>query len=563
MQHTKLVQFTMCIAIFLCMLDTTIMNITLPAIQTGLHVSLHQLSWALNIYTIIFAVFTIPLSRIAEIKGKHKVYLIGLLTFMIGSLLSGVAINLSFLIIGRAIQSIGAAILFPVSMAIGIASAPLNKRKQVIATLGVTQGIAAALGPVIGGVLTQFLSWHWVFFINLPLLILALVLSLKTLSLKNEALLNVKIDWLGTFFLMLALFTLVLALLTINTYGIYSFPVLSLLCLSVLSTGLLLWTEHKVCDPIINLTLFKDRNFNGASLTSVLSNFYLIGVSVLLPTFFTKIQGTTELKAALLITPISFMIFIFSPLSANLLDKLGARWLMFLGFTFMSAGYFSLFHFNANHLSQIIITCGLIGAGYGILIGPIVVLSASNFTGELLTASQSVSGVLRQIGVTLSIAVFVTALTGNINDQSKLVKQDIKQQVTQSTLAKDTQNRVLVDIEKNMADQQTDTSQPKYNISTTERTTLIQKSIRLALQHIPKSQLTDHFMQQITAQVTKEVDQEIKATNQEINSLITTSKTIAKKRYAKAFSDIYRITFPFLIISMFSLLLFQKKNLNI
>ena len=114
MQHTKLVQFTMCIAIFLCMLDTTIMNITLPAIQTGLHVSLHQLSWALNIYTIIFAVLTIPLSRIAEIKGKHKVYLIGLLTFMIGSLLSGVAINLSFLIIGRAIQSIGAAILFPV-----------------------------------------------------------------------------------------------------------------------------------------------------------------------------------------------------------------------------------------------------------------------------------------------------------------------------------------------------------------------------------------------------------------------------------------------------------------
>lgn len=236
---------------------------------------------------------------------------------------------------------------------------------------------------------------------------------------------------------------------------------------------------------------------------------------------------------------------------------------MFLGFTFMSAGYFSLFHFNANHLAQIIITCGLIGSGYGILIGPIVVLSASNFTGELLTASQSVSGVLRQIGVTLSIAVFVTALTGNIDYQSKLVKQDIKQQVTQSTLDKDTQNRVYINIEKNIAKQQTDTSQPKHHISTSERMTLIRNATKLALQHIPKSQLTDQLKQQITSQVTKKVDQDIKATNQEINALIDTSKTIAKTRYAKAFSDIYRITFPCLIISMCSLLLFKKKNLNI
>lgn len=448
MKHTRLIQFTMCVSIFLCMLDTTIMNITLPAIQTGLGVSLHQLSWALNIYTIIFAVFTIPLSRIAEIKGKHKVYLIGLITFMMGSLLSGLAINLTFLIIGRVIQSFGAAILFPVSMTIGIASAPLNKRKQVIATLGITQGIAAALGPVIGGLLTQFLSWHWVFFINLPLLILALILCLTTLSFKNETVLKVTIDWLGTFFLMLALFTLVLALLNTDRYGFYSTQVLGLLSIFIISTGLLIWIESKVSDPIINLALFKNRNFNAASLTSVLSNFYLIGANVLLPTFFTKIQGTTELKAALLITPISFMIFIWSPISATLLDKLGPRKLMFIGFMFMSAGYFSLFHINFDHLIQVIMTCSLIGAGYGILIGPIVVLSTANFTGELLTASQSISGVLRQIGITLSIAVFVTALTGNINYQKKLVTHDIKQLVTQSTLNKHQQENLLDNIEK-------------------------------------------------------------------------------------------------------------------
>lgn len=558
MKQTKLIQFTMCIGIFLCMLDTTIMNIALPAIQTDLNISLHQLSWALNIYTIIFAVLTIPLSRIAEIKGKHKVYLIGLITFMIGSLLSGMAVNLPMLIIGRAIQSMGAAILFPVSMTIGIASASLNQRKQVIATLGITQGIAAAFGPVIGGFLTQYLSWHWVFFINLPLLTLALILCFATLSLKNEPVLKVSIDWLGTFFLMLALFTLVLALLSTNSNGFYSVKVLSLLSIFVISTGLLLWIESKVSDPIINLALFKDRNFNGASLTSILSNFYLIGVSVLLPTFFTKIQGTTELKAALLITPISFMIFICSPISATLLDKLGPRKLMFIGFMFMSAGYFSLFHFNPNQLTQIILTCSLIGAGYGILIGPTVVLSASNFTGELLTASQSVSGVLRQIGITLSIAVFVTTLTGNINYQGKLVQQDIKHLVTHSTLAKSQQATILDNIEKNIASQQAYKQQSTQHISDSQRQTLIKTHTSLALQHIPASRLTPQLNEQVKEKVTKKVDQEIKTTNHTINALIASSQQLAKARFSKAFSDIYKIAFPFLLVSTFSILIFKN-----
>ena len=139
-KSTKVIAMMM-IGIFLCMLDTTVMNIALPA---------------LNIYTVLFASLAIPLGRLADVWGRGRMYLIGLGLFGIGSLTSGLSLSVGLLITGRAIQSIGAAIVFPASMTIGIQSVALSRRTGVIASLGVMQGLAAALGPTIGGAITQF-----------------------------------------------------------------------------------------------------------------------------------------------------------------------------------------------------------------------------------------------------------------------------------------------------------------------------------------------------------------------------------------------------------------------
>lgn len=157
MQKSTKIVTTMAMGTFLCMLDTTVMNIALPAIQTGLATNLAQLSWALNIYTILFASLTIPLGRLADIYGRARLYLIGLALFLGGSLFSGLAGHVSWLIVGRGVQSLGAAIVFPASMTIGIQSVPAAKRTGAIGILGTTQGLAAALGPTIGGAVTQFL----------------------------------------------------------------------------------------------------------------------------------------------------------------------------------------------------------------------------------------------------------------------------------------------------------------------------------------------------------------------------------------------------------------------
>lgn len=405
--------FAMCIGIFLCMLDTTVMNIALPSIQDSLHVTLNNLQWALNIYTILFASLTIPLSQLAERFGKHKCYLLALLLFAVGSLMSSLSTTLTQLIIGRAIQSMGAALIFPLSMTIGINTVSLEARKGVIAALGVTQGLASALGPTIGGVVTQFLGWEWIFLINLPLTALSFLICVTCLNLKEGGE-RVESDVLGAALCMLTLFTMTLGLVQGSSWGWTSITILSLLSSSIVLLVLFILWEKRFKQPMVPLELFKNKAFTGAALAGLLSNVFLVAVTVVLPTYFTRVQNKTELVAALLVTPITAMIFIFSPIAALMIDKLGPRVVIASGFILMTIAYYLFTQIEMSNLVQTSMACLILGAGYGIIAGPITVLAASDFTGTLLSASQSVAGVLRQIGIVLAVAIYVSGLYANL-----------------------------------------------------------------------------------------------------------------------------------------------------
>jgi drug resistance transporter, EmrB/QacA subfamily len=548
--NTPLVITAMCIGIFISMLDTTIMNIALPAIQTGLKVPLNSLSWALNVYTILFATLTIPIGKLADIFGQHKVYLIGLGGFLIGSLVCGTAPSLSQLIIGRAIQSISAAIVFPTSMTIGISTSNSKTRQKTIAALGVTQGLATVLGPVIGGIVTQFVGWRWIFFINIPIVLISLILCLTQLQFKNEKHTSEKIDWLGSITSMAMLFSLVLALIKGNDWGWTSFTTLALFGISLLSLILFIFTENKIKSPMIDFKLFKNRQFNGSAVAIVLSNLFLVGVNVILPTFFTKVENKSELTAALLITPISLMIFIFSPIAAVLIDKVGARIIIFLGFSSMAISYYLLYHIDPNNLSQLIPTCLFLGFGYGIIAGPITVLAASDFKGSLLTASQSVSGVLRQIGVTLAVAIFVSGLTSNVIFQ----KNKSVQQADTITQKMSVPEKYRSDTYKNAkktilnGDSQTHANKNKPAIIKRETASIIATQ---KLENAPKN-----IKDNIQVQVTKKVDSIFKTIDSTANEI--SSKT--KSNIKLAYTNLYKNAFGFVVVSVLCTILFEKKK---
>ncbi|MGE6346914.1 MFS transporter [Bacillus mycoides] len=561
--------FLMCLGIFLCMIDTTIMNIALPAIQTSVNTSLEKMSWVLNVYTMTIAVLAIPLGRIADIFGKAKMYILGLVIFGGGSVLCAFANTGDFLIFSRFIQSIGAAILFPTSMVIGVSAMPLVKRHVALAILGVTQGLSAALGPVIGGIITQNVGWRWVFFVNVPICILGIILCCIMLQIKNEERIISKIDWIGLILSSSAIFSFTLILVKGNTWGWQSNIALSCYVISTISLILFVLVERKIHNPMVNLNLFKDRMFVGASIVVILSNLFLIGVTVLLPTFLTKIQHRTEIEAAFLVTPISAMIFFISPVAATLIKKFGKVTIILSGFLVMGLSYYWLQMIDVNSTNiEIIIPCMILGVGYGLVVGPITVLSASSFEGEVLTASQSVVSMLRQVGIVLAVAIFVSNLTHNLTLNKENVYRYAEEKVRNIHVSSAEQADILQITKEKIEKQSIETNVEKkqnetlVGLSKEKKDELIHQKVDEVLSGVPV-EYRDIKREEITNQVTKEVEKQEESIKKEVLAFSKDVSRYAKNKMAMSFTDLYKASVPVILICALVSLLFWEGRLRI
>ena len=556
--RNRLIILAMSIGIFLCMLDTTVMNVALPAIQSSLAVHLDKLSWALNIYTILFATLTIPLSKLAERWGINKTYIVGLLIFISGSMISAVAQNLLSLIIGRAGQSIGAAIVFPLSLTIGISSVDLAARKGVIAVLGITQGLASALGPTIGGCVTQFWSWRWIFIINIPLSLFSLLICFLGLTL-NETKQKEPLDLWGSLFSMITLFAFTLALVQGRAWGWHSETIMGLFITALVALILFIICESQSQHPMVPLALFGNQEFTGAAITIVCSNLFLVAVTVILPTYFTKIQNKTELTAAFLITPITGMIFIFSPLAAVFIDQLGARRVLAIGFLLMTGSFWLFSTINMKNLTLVIISCLILGMGYGIITGPITVLAASDFQGTLLNASQSVAGVLRQIGISLAIAIYVSGLYGNLVTARTQATQYIQAEV--ATLKIPMAKKQLL-THKSLQALSHHSSKTTTNYFTAQdKQQIVQAQYIKSLQQQPQD-LSPDRQQQLHQHIQIQVEHKLTKSNRKINTVIHKIHRFATRQYDQAFAKLYRASVIFVFLSTLSCLLFPAKKVT-
>ncbi|MGR8831344.1 MFS transporter [Leuconostoc citreum] len=424
------------LGIFICMLDTTIMNVSLPNIGLHLDVGLDKLSWALNIYIILFAALTIPLTRLAEFFGMSKGFLLGAIVFGIGSIISAFAGTLMPLLLGRAIQSIGAGLVFPLAMTLAIRIVADRDRTHMIAILGVTQGLAAALGPTIGGVVTQYMGWRWIFLINVPIIVLMISMGLLYLPLRQDIQNRQSIDLSGAIFSTIFLSTLSLVLMQGRVWGWHNW--LTYLCaiVSLLSFIFFIMIERVSINPMVPLQLFKNRAFALSAIIIVFSNLFLVATTVILPNYFTNVAGMDTLQASFLIAPISFSVFIFAPIAGFAKSHISVRWLISSGFLMMAVGYLWLGTKALQSVWQVIIAGILIGSSYGMITGPILVIAAGTLQGKLLTASQSVTGVLRQVGIMLAVALFVTGLYSGLTQAQRHANSYAQEQINDLHLPK-------------------------------------------------------------------------------------------------------------------------------
>lgn len=412
-------------AAFVGTLDSTIVNIALPSITDYFNVSLNDSSWISTIYALALAVFMITASKLADQFGRKKLMIIGLLIFGISSALCGMSSSLLFLIIMRFIQGIGGAILTPIAIPMGIEIFGKEKMQIVVGVSGAVVAFAAASGPPIGGILIKYINWQSVFFVNVPLVIIALVIILFFTEESYDNTVSKSIDWIGMIMLTVSLFCLTFALLKGRDYGWTSNLILSLFGTFAVSLIVFIITELKVSSPMVELSLFKEVTFTTSNICYLIVGFGIMCPLLIFNYYLQNVLEYDTLKAAFIMMTVSLTAVVATPTGSILSKKIGARIVNFIGMLVIGIGTLMLSHLSTDTTNETMVLY-LIVCGFGLGFSVQSISSSVKFIPKEKSGMGSgIINAARQIGSCIGIAILVSMLNGNVSS----AKTDIKKSV--------------------------------------------------------------------------------------------------------------------------------------
>jgi MFS transporter, DHA2 family, multidrug resistance protein len=404
------------LATFMEVLDTSIANVALPHISGSLSAGQDESTWVLTSYLVSNAI-VLPLSGwLSSIMGRKRFYMSCVALFTVSSFLCGLAPNLAMLIIFRVLQGAGGGGLQPSEQAILADTFPPAKRGMAFAVYGVAVVMAPAIGPTLGGWITDNYTWRWIFFINIPVGILSLLLTSRLITdppdMKRRKFSETKIDYIGLGFVALGLGTLQIVLDKGQRDDWFeSNFILTLAIIAATSLVFVIWWEWRHKDPIIDLHLFRDRTFGSANSLMFMLGFALLGSTLLLPLFMQTILGYTAQQSGLALMPGGFTIMVLMPLVGFLLSKYDARWLLVFGLCLLS---FSLFHMTNFDLDidfrTVTIARMFQAAGLAFLFVPINTAAYAYLPRSKNNAASGLMNLARNIGGSVGISVVTTML---------------------------------------------------------------------------------------------------------------------------------------------------------
>jgi hypothetical protein len=300
--------------------------------------------------------------------------------------------------------------------------------------------------------------------------------------------------------------------------------------------------------------------FTGSVLIVTTGFIFLVGVTVLLPQFLTNFQHKTELQAAMLVTPISAAIFVFSNISGLLTRKIGYTLPVILGFGIMAIAYYLLQHLTIHSTpTEVIILGSLLGLGFSFVISSATIASSSSFEGELLTASQSVFSMLRQVGVVLAVAIFVAGLTNNIHHKKQDVVQFAKQKLNQLDVPQTAKEKILIETKMAINTESKAEKSKTILISTEERQQLIEQNVQKVLSAMPENQriaVKDTVYKKVEKQVDNSLAKKAKAVQAYSNQV----SGYAETKIASSFADLYKASIPFVLLCSLTGLIFIERR---
>lgn len=399
-------------------IDYSIVNVSLANIQRELGSNVNQLQWVMAGFGLTFAALLVVSGRIGDIWGRRKVLYIGVIGFALASLGAGFSQTPMQLIMMRVVQGAFGAAVFPSGMALTAAAFPKSETGRALGIYGSFIGIGLALGPVLGGIITHFLSWRWIFFINIPVIIVSLTLCLMSVS-ESRIQDKVTIDWWGMFFITIALASLVFGVTESPQYGWQSWMVWSYIIISAISVIILIFIERKNPMPLLPVDLFKNQGFLVGNIIYIVAIGFAWPISFFAPLYLQKVQHFSAYDTGLLLLPMTAMTMLIPPLAGYFLDKKGSKKATYTLFTFLLIGFIFLASYDVNSTLWLILT-GFVffGIAWGMANGIGVPIALSSLTdtdnaGLVSGACSTVLNIFGVVSLAITTSIFRTIISGS------------------------------------------------------------------------------------------------------------------------------------------------------
>ena len=392
--------------LFMIMLDNTVVNVALPSIQRDLKVSVSSLEWVVNAYFLTFAVLLLTGGKLADMIGRRWIFTLGLVIFTASSLACGLAASGEMLIAARAVQGVGAAMMNPATLSIITATFPPRQRGMAMGIWVGVSAVALALGPITGGLLSEHAHWSWIFFINVPIGVLAIVVARLVIQESKDTSPDQRLDLPGLATSGIGLFALTYALIEANTKGWTSAEIIALFVVAVLGFAAFIMLERRQRSPMLDLTLFRNRTFAGANATMALVALSMFGVFFYVSLFVQNVLRFSPVQAGAAFLPMTLCIIFIAPVAGKLSDVVGARWLMSGGMLLVSISLLLFSFLDENSSFWNLLPALLVGGtGMATAMTPTTAAAMSSVPVDKAGVGSGVLNSMRQVGGALGVAI--------------------------------------------------------------------------------------------------------------------------------------------------------------
>jgi DHA2 family methylenomycin A resistance protein-like MFS transporter len=395
------------LAQFMAVMSTSVVSVALPTIGRRLSATATELEWVVDAYVIVFASLLVAGGVLSDRRGRKGMFMSGVTVYGLGSLVAGLAPSVGWLLAGRVIQGLGPAIVTPTSLA--IISATFDEPRSRAGAIGVWSsgsGLALAVGPAVGGLLTDGVGWRWVFLLNVPVALAVVALGIRFIPVLSRSSATTRFDSTGAFLTTAGVGVLTFGIIEGPSRGWGSGLILGAFVVAGLAlVGFVAW-ERRHEAPLIDVTLFSRAPFTVANLAGLIVFFAFIGGIVYLSAYFQQVQGRSALGAGLAVLPIGLGFFLGAPLSGRLVGRLGPRFPMVLGLVLCGAGMIGLLRLGSrSSVGQVWWDLAAVGLGGGLSLTPMTATAMAAVRAERAGMASAIHNSMRQVGQALGVAV--------------------------------------------------------------------------------------------------------------------------------------------------------------